>query len=49
MFTQVLDLDVSADLDGVVQQINDGVEVAIRALPEQYLWSYARYKEPKRA
>jgi len=48
MFTQVLDLDLTADLDGVVQQINDGVEVAIRALPAQYLWGYARYKEPKK-
>ncbi len=47
MFTQVLNLDLSADLDGVVQQINDGVEVAIRALPDQYLWGYARYKQPK--
>jgi KDO2-lipid IV(A) lauroyltransferase len=49
MFTQVLNLDLSADLDGVVQQINDGVEVAIRALPSQYLWGYARYKNPKAA
>lgn len=48
MFTQVLDLDLNADLDGVVQQINDGVEVAIRALPTQYLWGYARYKKPKK-
>jgi KDO2-lipid IV(A) lauroyltransferase len=49
MNTQVLDLDLSADLDDVVQQINDGVEVVIRALPSQYLWGYARYKEPKKA
>jgi len=47
MNTQVLSLDLSVDLDGVVQQMNDGVEVAIRALPSQYLWGYARYKEPK--
>jgi Kdo2-lipid IVA lauroyltransferase/acyltransferase len=47
MFTRVLDLDLNADLDGVVRQINDGVEVAIRALPSQYLWGYARYKKPK--
>jgi Kdo2-lipid IVA lauroyltransferase/acyltransferase len=49
MFTRVLDLDLSADLDGVVQQINVEVEVAIRALPDQYLWGYARYKQPKTA
>jgi Kdo2-lipid IVA lauroyltransferase/acyltransferase len=49
MNTKVLDLDLVADLDGVVQQINDGVEVAIRALPNQYLWGYARYKQPKKA
>jgi KDO2-lipid IV(A) lauroyltransferase len=47
LFTQVLDLDLSVDLDDVVQQINDDVEVAIRALPDQYLWGYARYKNPK--
>jgi Kdo2-lipid IVA lauroyltransferase/acyltransferase len=45
--TQVLSLDVDTDLDGVVQQINDGVERVIRALPSQYLWGYARYKQPK--
>ena len=48
IFTQVLDLDLNANLDDVVQQINDGVEVAIRALPTQYLWGYARYKKPKK-
>jgi KDO2-lipid IV(A) lauroyltransferase len=47
MFTKELDLDLSADLDDVVQQINHGVEVAIRALPSQYLWGYARYKKPR--
>ena len=48
LFTQTLELDLTADLNGVVQKINDGVEEAIRALPAQYLWGYARYKEPKK-
>lgn len=28
------------------QQINDGIERIIRQCPEQYLWSYGRYKRP---
>jgi KDO2-lipid IV(A) lauroyltransferase len=44
-----LTLDLSEPLEGVVQQINDAMEVAIRALPSQYLWGYARYKEPAKA
>jgi len=49
MFTRVLDLNLTEDLNGVVQQINHGVELSIRALPDQYLWSYARYKAPRAA
>ncbi len=48
LYTHVLALDFTTDLDGTVQQINAGVEQSIRALPTQYLWGYARYKMPKR-
>jgi Kdo2-lipid IVA lauroyltransferase/acyltransferase len=47
VFTQTLDLKLDATLDTVVQQINDAVEAAICQLPTQYLWGYARYKEPQ--
>jgi Kdo2-lipid IVA lauroyltransferase/acyltransferase len=47
VFTRRLNLSLQAPLDDVVQQINHSVEVAIQALPSEYLWSYARYKAPK--
>jgi KDO2-lipid IV(A) lauroyltransferase len=47
VFTRTLALMLDRTLDEVVQQINDAVEGAIAELPTQYLWSYARYKEPK--
>ncbi len=40
------------DLDGsrsVPQQINNALEQVIRTRPEQYLWSYNRYKIPRGA
>jgi len=39
-----LDLDFSRS---VPQQINAELERMIRAFPEQYLWSYNRYKVPR--
>jgi Kdo2-lipid IVA lauroyltransferase/acyltransferase len=47
VFTRTLNLSLQADLQAVVQQINAAVEDAIKALPQEYLWSYARYKQPK--
>ncbi len=47
VFVQVVDLNLTLDLTAVVQKINDAVEVTIRALPTQYLWGYARYKQPR--
>ncbi len=41
-----LPLDFSAP---VPQQINAALEIAIRACPAQYLWSYNRYKTPRGA
>ena len=40
-------VEPSAPLELAVQQINAAVETAILQLPEQYLWGYARYKEPR--
>ena len=36
------------DLDGAVVQINQQMERLIRECPQQYLWGYGRYKQPRR-
>lgn len=38
---------LSADLDAAVLQINQAMERLIRQDPSQYLWGYARYKQPR--
>jgi KDO2-lipid IV(A) lauroyltransferase len=38
---------LSADLATAVAQINAEMERLIRECPEQYLWGYARYKQPR--
>lgn len=45
--TTVLDEDLAEDVDGVVLQINQAMERLILTCPEQYLWGYARYKQPR--
>ncbi|MBU1353197.1 MAG: lysophospholipid acyltransferase family protein [Gammaproteobacteria bacterium] len=38
---------LSDQLDAAVVQINQAMEHLIRQCPEQYLWGYARYKQPR--
>jgi KDO2-lipid IV(A) lauroyltransferase len=38
---------LSADLAEAALQINRAMELLIAQCPEQYLWSYARYKQPR--
>lgn len=38
---------LAPDLEGAVRQVNAAMEALIRTCPEQYLWGYARYKQPK--
>ncbi len=38
---------LARDLEGAVQQVNIAMENVIRTCPQQYLWGYARYKQPK--
>ena len=38
---------LSDQLDVAVVQINQAMEHLIRQCPEQYLWGYARYKQPR--
>ena len=37
----------AADVDALVLQINQAMERLILSRPDQYLWGYARYKEPR--
>jgi len=38
---------LSDDLDAAVLQINQAMETLVRQNPAQYLWGYARYKQPR--
>lgn len=40
---------LAGTLDAAVEQINTEMEALIRECPQQYLWSYARYKQPRGA
>ena len=44
---RALDEPLAADLDAAVHQINAAMESLIRECPDQYLWGYARYKQPR--
>lgn len=39
--------DLAAELPVAVTQINQAMERLIRQCPEQYLWGYGRYKQPR--
>lgn len=38
---------LAGDVDAVVLQINRAMEQLIRQCPQQYLWGYARFKQPR--
>ena len=38
--------DASASPEAAATAVNAGMERLIRQAPGQYLWSYARYKQP---
>lgn len=40
---------LSRDMTEAARQINQAMEVLVRECPQQYLWSYARYKAPQAA
>ena len=42
-----LSAPLSADMDQAVLQINQAMEHLIRQCPQQYLWGYGRYKQPR--
>jgi KDO2-lipid IV(A) lauroyltransferase len=47
LHTQGLGQSLSGDLDVAVVQINQAMEQLISSHPGQYLWGYARYKQPR--
>ncbi|QXL83119.1 lysophospholipid acyltransferase family protein [Comamonas sp. NLF-1-9] len=44
---QALEQALSPELDVAVRQINAALEAQIRQCPQQYLWGYGRYKQPR--
>lgn len=38
---------LASDIPAVMAQINGAMETVVRRLPGQYLWGYARYKQPR--
>ena len=42
-----LEVDMQADLESMVAQVNCAMEGLVRQCPAQYLWGYARYKQPR--
>ena len=49
LHTQAFGHELPADLDTAVVQINQAMESLILQCPSQYIWAYARYKNPRQA
>ncbi len=47
LFLEELEAPLSPTLEVAVQEINAAMERTIRQCPEQYLWGYGRYKQPR--
>ncbi len=47
LYLEELSVPLSESLDAAVRQINQAMEQVIRQCPGQYLWGYARYKQPR--
>ncbi|ODS93963.1 MAG: lipid A biosynthesis acyltransferase [Comamonas sp. SCN 65-56] len=47
LYLQTLAEPLASDLPTAVGQINGAMEQLIRACPQQYLWGYGRYKQPR--
>jgi len=46
---QALDVPLPDDVQEAVTVVNRAMEALIKQCPQQYLWGYARYKQPRRA
>jgi KDO2-lipid IV(A) lauroyltransferase len=47
MHVSLMQDGLATDLEKSVMQINQAMEALILSCPQQYLWGYARYKEPR--
>ena len=47
MYLRTMTEPLAADMETAVLQINQEMERLVRESPEQYLWGYARYKQPR--
>lgn len=47
LYFEPLAAPLSRDLEAAVLQINQAMEHVIRQCPQQYLWGYGRYKQPR--
>ncbi len=47
MHVRLMDASLSAEIDDAVLQINQAMEALVLSCPQQYLWGYARYKQPR--
>ena len=47
LYLEELPVPISQSLESAVEQINAAMEAAIRQCPQQYLWGYGRYKQPR--
>lgn len=47
LYLEELPVPTSQTLESAVQQINAAMEATIRQCPQQYLWGYGRYKQPR--
>ena len=47
LYLEEMPVPESQTLEATVQLINEAMEAAIRQCPQQYLWGYGRYKQPR--
>lgn len=47
LYLEELPVPESQTLEATVQLINEAMEATIRQCPQQYLWGYGRYKQPR--
>ena len=47
LYLEEMPVPESSTLEATVQQINVAMENTIRQCPQQYLWGYGRYKQPR--
>ena len=49
LYFEDLPSPLPAEMDAAVLHLNQAMEHLIRQCPQQYLWGYGRYKQPRQA